>query len=203
MNRGNSGNSWNSKHGLSIHHGQDISNASLYFDEGCDFMILCIWCALFTYTSRVLDKCCRFAYLYEVDTRVATVVHRIFAASRSQDNLPKEIQDQLQHPQGALLGDGLAACMINAAENELKKISKIWTNDLKIMLYSNPWTHGTMILNPCVLLWVDDFHYLHRVEGSCICWPSLAILSHSWWKAVLISWISWCIRSFVVSWGTA
>eukprot|EP00434_Breviolum_minutum_P042146 symbB.v1.2.037498.t2/scaffold5556.1/size26356/3 len=30
-----------------------------------------------------------------------------------KDNLPKEIQDQLQHPQGALLGDGLAACMIN------------------------------------------------------------------------------------------
>ena len=125
----------------STHHGQDMSIVSLCLDEECEFIILCIWCALFTSTSRVLDECCWFAYWYAVDTRVATSVHRIFAASRSQDNLPKEIQDQLQHAQGALLGDGLAACMINVAENELKMISKQRLEDHALLKSLNTWHH--------------------------------------------------------------
>lgn len=55
--------------------------------------------------------------------------------------MPKEIQHQLQHPQGALLGDGLAACMINVAENELKMISKQRLEDHALLKSLNTWHH--------------------------------------------------------------
>ena len=56
--------------------------------------------------------------------------------------MPKEIQNQLQHPQGALLGDGLATCMINLAENELKMISKQRLEDHDLLKSLNTWHHS-------------------------------------------------------------
>ena len=88
---------------------------------------------------------------YEVDTRVQMIssqpaLQHLFIGFLplhvSQDNLPKEIQDQLQRPQGALLGDGLAACMINLAENQLKMISKQRLEDHDLLKSLNTWHHS-------------------------------------------------------------
>ena len=56
------------------------------------------------------------------------IAPHVFSSSQLEDDLPIEIWARLQRPnhQGALLGDGLAACMISLAEEKLKVGSVFW-----------------------------------------------------------------------------